>query len=746
MTEATQTASGPHVPPPESMPRMGSARGGRILVAIALVAAFLTFLILTGLTPVVPTHQIVVSVLAANALLVVVLAFVVVREILALRRARRIGQAASRLHERVVRLFVIVATIPVIIVSVAASITLDRGLDSIFSSGVQRAVDASTQVAESYVREQIESVRAETAALVTDIDRIRGVQLDQADAFRRFLTAQAFVRGFAVIRLLRQDGSIVDRAEIELPVEFSVPAVMLTEAAVSDDILLSMVQRGERDFIQALLRLRPGVDEFLFVVRPINQRIGDHLRATQQGVFEYQQLRERRTGVQVAFALMFALTALLVTLSAVYLGLSFANRLVQPIRRLIGAADQVAGGNLATEVHIRRSEGDLANLGETFNKMTMQLRQQREDLVRASDQIDSRRRFIEAVLAGVSAGVVGLDEVGRVTLFNPTAAELLGKAEQGITGQPLTAIMPELSGLIAEAERGPSRLVQGQVTIVRAGRERTLVVRVASERDDDGAHGAVVTIDDVTELVVAQRTSAWADIARRIAHEIKNPLTPIQLSAERLKRRYGRAITEDREVFEQCTDTIIRQVGDIGRMVDEFSSFARMPKPVFAEEDVVDTVRQVVFLMRMGSPDVTIDEELPAEPWPVFIDRRLISQAVTNIVKNATEAIHGLDEAVRNGAPGRILVRFTRHDRDYLIDVIDNGIGLPKENRHRLLEPYVTNRAKGTGLGLAIVGKIMEEHGGGIELLDAPADAEMSRRGAMIRLRFRDQRAALAAE
>src|SRR5437764_4726305 len=293
--------------------------------------------------------------------------------------------------------------------------------------------------------------------------------------------------------------------------------------------------------------------------------------------------------------------------------------------------------------------------------------------------------------------------------------------------------MPELEPLFTEARSGVHRLVQGQIPISREMRERNLSVRVTTEQSADEDHGYVVTLDDITDLVTAQRTSAWADIARRIAHEIKNPLTPIQLSAERLKRKYGKVITEDKAVFEQCTDTIVRQVDDIKRMVDEFSRFARMPKPVMTEEDVADTVRQVVFMMRVGHPDVEIEVEAAEDPMRAHFDRRLISQALTNIVKNASEAIAAVPEAERRR--GRIRVRTAREGGDIVIDVIDNGLGLPKENRNRLLEPYVTTREKGTGLGLAIVGCILEEHGGRMDLSDAPEVASGGR-GAWVSLRF----------
>ena len=365
--------------------------------------------------------------------------------------------------------------------------------------------------------------------------------------------------------------------------------------------------------------------------------------------------------------------------------------------------------------------------------MTQELRTQHDDIVRARDLIDSRRRFTEAVLAGASAGVIGVNADGRITILNRSAEQLIARTESQSLGHPLTEVAPELAEIFQAARNGNQRLVQRQVTVSRNGQERNFSVRVTSEQAAESEHGYVITIDNVTELVLAQRSSAWADIARRIAHEIKNPLTPIQLSAERLRRKYGKVIVEDAAVFEQCTSTIVRQVDDIKRMVDEFSRFARMPKAVMAAEDVADTVRQVVFLMRVGHPDIDFEVDLPAETMLARFDRRLISQGLTNIVKNATEAIGAVPPETLGR--GRIVVSARRDGKDVVIDVIDNGIGLPKENRARLLEPYVTTREKGTGLGLAIVGRILEEHGGRIELRDASEKVEGAR-GAWMQLRF----------
>jgi two-component system nitrogen regulation sensor histidine kinase NtrY len=394
----------------------------------------------------------------------------------------------------------------------------------------------------------------------------------------------------------------------------------------------------------------------------------------------------------------------------------------------------VSTGNLQIQVPTRRSGGDLAQLGD-LQQDDARPADATDDIVRARDLIDSRRRFTEAVLAGTPAPASSA-WMARGGSASSTARpwRLMGHTEAEVLGRPFSEVMPELVDLFTTARTGSQRLIQGQVTINRSGRDRNLNVRVTRELsgEADQSHH-VITLDDITELVTAQRTSAWADIARRIAHEIKNPLTPIQLSAERLRRRYGPLIKDESGVFQQCTDTIVRQVDDIKRMVDEFSQFARMPKPVIGAEDVADVVRQAVFLQRVGNADIDIDVEFAEERRGGTLELLLTAPAVTNIIKNATEAI----AAVPAGQieKGRILVAASREGGDILIDVIDNGIGLPKENRSRLLEPYVTTREKGTGLGLAIVGRILEEHGGKIELRDA-AERIPGQRGAWMQLRF----------
>jgi two-component system, NtrC family, nitrogen regulation sensor histidine kinase NtrY len=704
---------------------------GLAAVALALLSALLTFVVLAGLTPIAPTHEVVVTLLLANAVTVFLLVLVIAREVWGVVQARRRGRAAARLHVRIVALFSIIAAVPVIVVAVVASVTLHRGLDRLFSQQTQSLIENSLIVADAYVREHVQFVRADSIAIAIELARAKPLFDQSREQFHQFLAAQASIRGLPAVMLLDKDVNVVDQVDPQINEAFVKPSAEVLAAINDTEPQVAMFL--DDNYVAAIIKLRGYNDLYLYIARLLDPRVLAQLRATQASVAQYADLSARQIGIQIAFGLMYTVIALIVLLSAVWIGLNFANYLVAPIRRLIGAAQVVSTGNLYVQVPTRRSEGDLAQLGETFNKMTQELRTQRDDIVRARDLIDSRRRFTEAVLAGASAGVIGVDAESCISILNRSAERLIGRTEADALGRPLTDIVPELAGVFAAARSGLQRLVQGQVTINRSGQERNLSVRVTSEQSGAAEGGYVVTLDDITELVAAQRTSAWADVARRIAHEIKNPLTPIQLSAERLRRKYAGMIKDDAGVFRQCTDTIVRQVDDIKRMVDEFSRFARMPKPVLTAEDVADTVRQVVFLQRVGNADIAIDLEIAEDPMPAHFDRRLISQALTNIIKNATEAI----AAVPAGelGRGRIRVWAGREGDDIVIDVIDNGIGLPKENRNRLLEPYVTTRDKGTGLGLAIVGRILEEHGGRIELRDA-ADKIPGQRGAWMRLRF----------
>ncbi len=734
MTSAEPSASS--IDPPHTESRKAPLRKwiAPLAVGLALLSAFLTFVVLTGLTPIAPTRQVVVTFLMINAATVLLLVLIILRELWQVVQARRRGRAAARLHVQIVSLFSVIAVLPAVLVSIVANVTLDRGLDRLFQGPTREVIQNSLIVANAYLHEHAQLIRGDIIGMANDVANVRPLFDQDRKSFREFLTDSAASRNLPGTMLIDKDRNILETAQTGIRLQFDTPAPeFLSNVNETEPQIAVFI---EANYVAAVIRLRSFDDTFLYVARLLDPRVVAQLRQTQASVAEYAELEARRLGIQVAFALMFTVIALTVLMSSVLIGLNFSNWLVAPIRRLMSAANLVSTGDLAVQVPVIKSEGDLARLGETFNKMTQELRTQRDELVQASEVIDGRRRFIEAVLSSASAGIIGVDASGSIGILNRSAEKLIGHSESETLGHPLSEVLPELDEMMAAAREGSQRLVQGQVTISRDGRERNLSVRVTADNSSPARSARdsyIITLDDITELVAAQRTSAWGDVARRIAHEIKNPLTPIQLSAERIRRKFGKLIVEDKAVFEQCTDTIIRQVDDIRRMVDEFSRFARMPKPVIEGEDVADTVRQAVFLMRVGHPDVEINAEIKDEPLRARFDRRLISQALTNIIKNATEAIEAVPPEELD--KGRIDVIAARDHDDIIIDVIDNGIGLPKTSRSRLLEPYVTTREKGTGLGLAIVGRVLVDHGGGIELNDA-SSIRPGARGAWMRLRF----------
>ncbi|HEY4986741.1 MAG TPA: PAS domain-containing sensor histidine kinase [Bradyrhizobium sp.] len=736
MTSADTSAVAPFDPSPAESKGWSLRRWlAPFAVAIALLSAVLTFVVLTGLSRIEPTPQVVRSFLLLNAATILLLIGIILHEVWLVMQARRRGRAAARLHIQIVGLFSVIAVLPAVLVAVAANVTLDRGLDRLFSGPTREAIQNSVTIARAYMQEHAELIQGDILGMAGDITSApatarRLYELDPK-SFQDLLTSYAASRNLQSAMLFDKDRQILAKADTGIQLIFAPPPADVLSNVDVDKPEIAILP--EQNYVAAVIRLREFDQTYLYVARQLDPRVVVQVKETEASAAEYAAIESRRLGIQVNFALMFAVIALTILMASVLTGLNFANGLVAPIRRLMSAASSVSTGDLHVQVPVHSSGGDLAQLGEVFNKMTQELRSQRDELVNASGLIDSRRRFIEAVLSSASAGIIGVDGSGSVGILNRSAEKLIGHAESETLDHPLSDVLPELDDMMKTARDGTQRLVQGQITILRDGQERNLSVRVTAEQTNPSRDSYIITLDDITELVSAQRTSAWGDVARRIAHEIKNPLTPIQLSAERIRRKFGRAITEDKAIFEQCTDTIIRQVDDIRRMVDEFSRFARMPKPVIEGEDVADTVRQAVFLMKVAHPEIDIEADLKQDPLRAQFDRRLISQALTNIIKNATEAIEAVPP--EGLGKGRIDVVASRDNEDIVIDVIDNGIGLPKVARARLLEPYVTTREKGTGLGLAIVGRVLEDHGGRIELKDAE-DFRPGQRGAWMRLRF----------
>lgn len=711
--------------------RVGLAR--RLAYALTLAAVpsvIATFLAMTVSDATGPDPVTVLSLLGLDVALLLALGAVVAVRVVAVWRARRRGSSGSKLHLRFILLFALVAVTPSIIVSVGSTVFFRYGIESWFSDRVRTALHESIQVAKAYLEEHQQVINGDALAMANDLSREGPLLVANQQRFSAFVATQAAIRGLTEAVVFDDQGRVLARSGLAFSIESSIDQIpyWAREKARSGDVAVLTSEDEER--VRALVRLQGFFGEvYLYVGRFVDPKVVNHVEQTSAAVAEYEKLEGRRSSLEQAFSVIFAVVSLLILLAAVWVGLMMATRLATPIARLIDAAEKVRSGDLSARVDEAGAD-EVGTLTRAFNRMTEQLDEQRQELVDANRELDERRRFTETVLAGVSAGVVGLDRAGRVHLANRSACELLTVQAGDVAGLPLEEVAPEFAEALDEARRRPDRQAHHEVKLARQGRNRTLLVRAAAERLGGETIGYVITFDDITELVSAQRKAAWADVARRIAHEIKNPLTPIQLSAERLKRKYFKEIQSDPETYAALIETIVRQVGDIGRMVDEFSSFARMPAPQMKTEDLADICRQASFLQKTGYPDVVVETVLPGEPVPVHCDGRLIGQALTNLLKNAVEAIRGREG--EDLPPGRVGLTLERQGGEIVIEVSDNGKGLPAENRDRLTEPYVTTRAKGTGLGLAIVKKIMEDHGGDLYLRDAPGG------GARVGLIFQD--------
>ena len=684
---------------------------------LAAASGAATYAILTGLTPYQPDRAGLIAILLVNLSLVLTLGALIAWRLVRLWADRRSGRAGAKLHVRLVTWFSAIAVVPAILVAIFAAVTLNLGLEAWFSNRVKDALDGAVNVAQVYVKEHEASILGDIGyisnALQQDPQLFDEDKHVRADLLFTKLGTVTQNRGLQAAYILDGKGRILGSTK-QQSVKDPRPPTPADIVQARSSVVLDTPDNGT---VTALVQLQALNDAYLEVVRVVDPKVFGYYLRTRAAVSEYNRLNQSRLEVQLVFAAMYAVVSLVILLAAIWSGLWAANRLVRPISGLIDAAERVSEGNLDAQVEVERDDDEIGTLGVTFNRMTQQLSAQREDLIAANRLIDQRRRFTETVLSGVSAGVVGVDQDGTITIVNRAAARLLDAAPEDMEGRHYSESVPELATLIRRALSEPAARAGGEVSIKRAGTPRSLSVQVSSEQGAT-AQGFVVTFDDITDLVSAQRTAAWADVARRIAHEIKNPLTPIQLSAERLKRKYAGEISSDPDIFKQCTDTIIRQVGDIGRMVDEFSSFARMPAPVMRRENAQELLQQAVFLQRVANPAIAFKTDAPREPVHFEADGRLVSQALTNVLKNAGEGI-AARLAKGDDEPGRIAIALVPNGANFAFRVTDNGIGLPPQHRDRLTEPYVTTRAKGTGLGLAIVRKIMEDHGGEITLGDA---------------------------
>jgi two-component system nitrogen regulation sensor histidine kinase NtrY len=626
----------------------------------------------------------------------------------AMARAAKGGLGSGRLHTRLVALFSAIAAVPTVVVVIFASLLLQSGLEFWFSDKARGMIENTTTIARATYGQEVRRVSEETVTMSGDLaGYLREVAIDDPRFAEAFAGNQLLPRNLSEAVIFtygadRQVRSLVLVNPYDRPLER-----VVTPDKMQELVGKSSIPINSSDRIGALTRLDYGPDTYLYAARKFDPEFRQQLERANDVLRDYQSLLARSRDKQLKFNAALLLGAIIAVGLAIVAALKLADRLVRPMGQLVNAAGRVEEGDFTTRVEVKRTEDEIETLATAFNRMTGRIEEQTGALKSANLQLDTRRAFIEAVLSSVTAGVIAVDTSGAILLINRSAEALLQKGAQEMEGMQLDLVSRDL----ADFFRGDTP--EADVAVAAGSGHRTLAVKRVRYQD-----GAVLTFDDITDQLSDQRRAAWSDIARRIAHEIRNPLTPIQLAAERLQRRFGAQITSDKETFERLTATIVRQVGDIGRMVDEFSNFARMPKPVFEEADVHEIARQALFLHEVAHPALTFALDPQRGPLPLVCDRRQLGQALTNVVKNAVEAIDTrLNKGEHNFAGNRVEVRLRRDDRLLVIDVMDTGAGLPEE-RERLTEPYMTTRVRGTGLGLAIVKKIVEEHQGEIAFLD----------------------------
>ncbi|MBX3487386.1 MAG: PAS domain-containing sensor histidine kinase [Candidatus Paracaedibacteraceae bacterium] len=694
-------------------------RAGLILSIAAILSGVATYVVLTGTDDFADKSSRVLPLIYLDVMLMLMLSVVIAKRLLDIWAERRKGTAGSKLHVQIAALFAFVAITPGIFVTVFSALFFNVGLKAWFSEPVRLALSEAKFVANAYLYERAKGIEEDAVALVNELGPTIQARSRIPEQLSESLTKLTRERGVDEALILDEEGNVIGRAFLTFALEFEKVLVDAFQRARNGEMVVLSSDKDDR--VRALTRLDSAGHFFLYIGKVIDPDVLRHVKQTDSAISEYERLDAQRSGLQITFILFFSLVALLLLLAAVWAGLTVANLFVRPISRLITASDAVSQGNLEVQVEAQGSiNNELGILAEAFNRMTVQLKNQRQELINASLQIDQRRQFMEAVLSRISAGVISTDSSGVISLMNRRARELLDIRDEGFVTK-LADVMPELETLLAGLASASDGVVSSQVSIMRRGVPRILQVVLVADHSGRKKSGVILTFDDVTPLMSAQRKAAWSDVARKIAHEIKNPLTPIQLSAERLKRKYLKEIQTDPDVFQSCVDTIVRQVGQIGRLVNEFSSFARMPEPILVRDNLVSIVKNALDLQVQAHTKIQFIFDVDPDEIFVNCDAVQMTQVLTNLLQNAINAV-SLDEIAGKAKPDNPIIKTSLSlvDNKCVVSVEDNGPGLPVNGRERLTEPYYTTHSKGTGLGLAIVAKIIEDHRGRLELGDSP--------------------------
>ena len=673
-------------------------------IMLALCLGLATFAVLSSEAFLQGRSNIALILFGFDSLVLLVLLLFVSRRIISLVKDRKRRRAGYQLHWRLVVLFSAITVLPAVIVMSFSVFVLDYSLRGWFSTQISTAIDESVTIANSYLEEHKRSVTGQILAIANDINREASNLTRNRNSFDAFLTNQAGARDLSEALVVDSTGRVLARSDFAYSITFSNLEDGFFEMMRGGEVAIAGNDGGNR--IRAGIRLNRLVDAYLLVGKFVDSAVLEAVDRTRFAASAYQFLDIRQLDLQINFSVLFGMVALLLLLGSVWVGLSFANAIVSPISSIIGVADKVRSGDLNSRVGVLADKGEIAELGASFDRMLDDINKNRQQLVEANRQLDKRREFTEAVLAGVASGVIGTDEKQVINLPNVAACEILGLDAQKVIGYELVEVLPEFVPLLEGAEASGARKHERNIEINREGISLSLRARITTEKEAGRTVGYVVTFENVSDLLDAQRKAAWADVARRIAHEIKNPLTPIQLAAERLTSKYTPADPSEKRGFETYIDTIIRQVDDIGRLVDEFSTFARMPAPMLKNHNLLGIIESQIALFKIAHKDIIFTTHYPeSQRVNVVCDDGMIRQVITNLVQNAVDAMIESETADK-----KMLVSVTVEDELVTVALIDNGPGLPIEGRRDLTEPYVTHREKGTGLGLAIVGKISEDH------------------------------------
>jgi two-component system nitrogen regulation sensor histidine kinase NtrY len=653
--------------------------------------------------------------------------------------ARRAKSAGSRLHMRLSRVFAIVALIPTVLVAVFAVVTLSIGVEGWFSKNVQNVVKSSLSAAEAYKNEQRDDLKIDLSFMAVRLNEYKKSNsfVSDSDLRVQLISIQKLIqRGLKEAYIIDRNANLRSRGELSYLFGYEEPSEEIMKSAELGDLII--IEDWPNNEFRSLIRLKSFEDKYLYISRTVDGKILNLLDKTMESAITYNTMESQREKILWSYGLLYLGFATFVILSSILLGMLFAERLSRPVGRLAGAAQRLGAGDFDVKVIEEKGDDEIAMLSRVFNHMTKQVKRQRDDLITANEYTERRRRLFDSVLSGVTAGVIGLSSDGNIGFINLAAQKLLNLNSDNHEGKSIQIAVPEFIELFSLIQKNDNKTQQQEIKLTRAGAIEILLVRISARiSKDELVEGYVITFDDVTNLVSAQRLAAWGDVARRIAHEIKNPLTPIQLSAERLKRKYSPIVGTDDSNLSQYCDVIIRQTNDLRRIVDEFSKFARMPEPIKRPTNVTKLLKDVILLFQVSSPKIDIVFKNLYDDFNISIDETMINQAFTNLIKNAGEAI----ESKLNSQPDlkfnpEIRITIDQVMNDLEITIEDNGIGLPNQERSRLFEPYVTNRENGTGLGLSIVKKIIEEHNGTLELLDASPFSEADNFGAKMRIVF----------